>query len=115
MLIGLLALLVCQLAGELLVRLTRVELPGPVVGMVIFLIVLRIAKPSASAPLTRAPSLLLKHLQLLFIPAGVGLIVYLDRLRDNALPLAVGLWGSWLLGLAVTGYVVTVLVRWTRS
>jgi putative effector of murein hydrolase LrgA (UPF0299 family) len=108
---GVLVLLVCQLAGELVVRLLGLEVPGPVVGMVVFLVVLRASRPRPSSGLVRGPSLLLRHLQLLFVPAGVGVIVYLDELRDDALPLAAGLWLSWLLGLAVSGAVVASLAR----
>ena len=37
----------------------------------------------------------------MFVPAGVGIVVYLGTLRESALPLAGGLWASWLTGLAV--------------
>jgi holin-like protein len=108
---GVLTLLGCQLGGEVVVRLFGLEIPGPVVGMLLFLVVLRVRRPRPSSGLVRGPSLLLSHLQLLFVPAGVGVIVYLDELRDNALPLAAGLLLSWFLGLAVTGVVVAALAR----
>jgi holin-like protein len=108
---GVLVLLACQLVGEIVARLFDLEMPGPVVGMVVFLIVLRVRRPRPSSGLVRGPALLLQHLQLLFVPAGVGVIAYLDELRDGALPLAAGLWLSWLLGLAVTGAVVASLAR----
>lgn len=111
---GVLALLACQLVGELVVRLFGLEIPGPVVGMLVFLVVLRVARPRPQSALVRGPSLLLGHLQLLFVPAGVGTIVYLDTLRREALPLAAGLWLSWLLGIAVTALVVVGLDRLTR-
>ena len=110
---GVLALLGCQLVGEVLVRLFGLEVPGPVVGMLVMLLVLRRMRPRPSSALVRGPSWLLGHLQLLFVPAGVGLIVYLDTLRDDVLPLAAGLWLSWLVGLAVTGGVVVALDRLT--
>lgn len=102
MLTGILALLGCQLVGETVVRLSGIEFPGAVVGMVLFLVVLRLRRPADSAPLVRAPELLLRHLHLLFIPAGVGIIVYLDQIREDAVPLAAGLWVSWLVGFVAT-------------
>jgi len=108
---GVLALLACQLGGEVVVHLLGLEIPGPVVGMLLFLVVLRVRRPRPSSGLVLGPTLLLNHLQLLFVPAGVGVIVYLDQLRDDALPLAAGLWLSWLVGLAVTGAVVVTLAR----
>jgi putative effector of murein hydrolase LrgA (UPF0299 family) len=111
---GVLALLGCQLVGEVVVRLFGLEVPGPVVGLLVFLLVLRLARPRPSSALVRGPELLLRHLQLLFVPAGVGIVVYGAELRRDAWPLAAGLWVSWLLGLAVTGAVVATLARLGR-
>lgn len=112
---GLLVLLTCQLLGEVSVRLTGIHFPGPVVGMLLFLVVLRIRKPAETSGLVSAPSLLLRHLHLLFIPAGVGIVVYLDTIRDNAWPLAAGLWVSWLAGFVVTALVAATLLKLSRS
>lgn len=111
---GLLVLLLCQLFGEVVVRLTGLPLPGPVLGMLAFLVVLRVRRPAERSTLVRAPATFLALLQLLFVPAGVGVVVYLSALRDNALPLAGGLWASWLAGIAVTGLVVAGLLRVAR-
>ncbi|WP_183407900.1 CidA/LrgA family protein [Nocardioides marmoriginsengisoli] len=108
---GILALLGCQLAGEVLVRLTGIEFPGAVVGMLLFFVVLRLRRPGDSSGLVAAPKLLLTHLHLLFIPAGVGIVVYLGRIRDDALPLAAGIWVSWLAGFVVTAWVAALLLR----
>lgn len=108
---GLLALLGCQLVGEVAVRLSGIEFPGPVVGMLLFLVVLRIRKPADSSGLVAAPRLLLRHLHLLFIPAGAGIVVYLDRVREDALPLAAGLWVSWLVGFVATAWAASWLLR----
>jgi len=45
------------------------------------------------------------------VPAGVGVVAYVSTLRDDALPIAVAVGVSWLLGLAVVGWTVTLLVR----
>ena len=108
---GLLVLLGCQLVGELAVRLTGIEFPGPVVGMLLFFLLLQRRRPAESSSLVVAPTLLLRHLHLLFIPAGVGIVVYLHRIAEDALQLAAGLWGSWLLGFVVTGLVADRLLR----
>lgn len=108
---GLLVLLGCQLVGELAVRLTDIEFPGPVVGMLLLFLLLQVRRPAATSGLVAAPALLLRHLHLLFIPAGVGVVVYLDRIRDDAWPLAAGLWVSWLVGFVVTAVVADRLLR----
>lgn len=111
MIVGLLWLLSCQLVGELVVRLTGVPVPGPVVGMVLLLVVLRRGRHDDESAVVRAGEFLLAHLQLFFVPAGAGIVVYLGVLRDHALPITVGLLGSWLLGLAAVGWTVTLLAR----
>jgi putative effector of murein hydrolase LrgA (UPF0299 family) len=109
--VGLLWLLGCQLVGEVLVRLTGVPIPGPVVGMVLLLVLLRWRRLQDGAPVVRAGDFLLSHLQLFFVPAGAGVVVYLGVLRQHALPIALGLLGSWLLALAAVGWTVTLLTR----
>ncbi|HNA99344.1 MAG TPA: CidA/LrgA family protein [Marmoricola sp.] len=112
MLLGLIAILTCQLVGEVIVRVLDLPIPGPVLGMVLMLIVLRVRRASPErGPVATAAAPLLKHLQLLFVPAGVGIVVLLEELRADWLPISVALWGSWLLGLVVTGWVVTLLIR----
>lgn len=109
---GLLAILLCQLVGEVIVRTLDLPLPGPVLGMVLMLIALRVRRASPDrGSVAAAAAPMLKHLQLLFVPAGVGIVVLLGELRADWLPISVGVWGSWLLGLLVTGWVATMLIR----
>lgn len=115
MLAGILALLGCQLVGETVVRLTGAPVPGPVVGMLVFLVVLQLRRPADGHPMVRAANLMLRHLNLLYIPAVVGIVVWVGQIRAHALPIAAGLWGSWLLGIVVTGWVVTLLLKVRRS
>lgn len=111
MIVGLLWLLACQLVGEVAVRLTDAPIPGPVVGMVLLFVVLRWRRVGDDSGVVRAGDFLLAHLQLFFVPAGAGVLVYLAVLRAHALPIVVGLLGTWLLGLAAVGWTVTVLMR----
>lgn len=114
MLPGILVLLGCQLVGETAVRLTGIEFPGPVVGMLLFFVLLRYRAPGETSALVRAPELLLRHLHLLFIPAGVGVVVYLEQIGDDAWPLSAGLWVSWLVGFVATALTASWLLRWVR-
>lgn len=111
MLIGLLALLLCQLAGETLVRLTGAPLPGPVAGMLILLALLALRRPDEKSPVLQAADGLLTHLQLLFVPVGVGIITSAAIFRDAPVPLISGLVGAWVVGIVVTGVVAAVLLR----
>ncbi|NYG58820.1 holin-like protein [Nocardioides daedukensis] len=111
MLNGMMWLLGCQLVGEVISRGLDLPVPGPVLGMVLLFIVLQVRRPPADANVLRTSDALLRHLQLLFIPAGVGVVTYLAVLRDDALPIVGGLFLSWLLGLVTVGWLVVLLVR----
>jgi holin-like protein len=108
---GLTWLLACQLAGEVLVRLTDAPVPGPIVGMVLLFVLLQARRAGDDATVVRAADGLLRHLQLLFVPAGVGIVVYLGMLRTDAVPIVVALVGSWLAGLAVVAWTTVLLER----
>ena len=108
---GLAALLACQFVGEVLVAVTGLPVPGAVVGMVLLLGWLQWRRPGADAGVVRAGDALLKHLQLFFVPAGVGVVVYLGVLRDDAWPVTVSLVGSWLAGMLAVGWIVQVALR----
>lgn len=115
MITGLIVLLVCQLAGEVVVRTLDLSLPGPILGMVFLLVVLQLRRPHAKSGLVRAPSTMLSYLPILYVPAGVGVIAHLSRLRADTLPIAGGLLLSWLAGLVVTAAVTALTLRVRRG
>ena len=110
--VGLLVLLGCQLLGELVADTLGLPVPGPVVGLVLLLVWLQVRRPGEDSGLGRVCGALLRHLQLLFVPAGVGVVQYLSVLAGAAVPLAVGLVVSWVLALAVATGVATALLAW---
>ena len=103
-------LLVCQLAGEAVVRIAAVPLPGPVVGMVLLFVVMLVRAPLPAA-ITDTGDMLLKHLSLLFVPAGVGVVQHLDRLGSEGLRLVAVVVLSTVIALAVTALVFAGLAR----
>lgn len=111
MITGLIALLLCQLVGELVVRTLDLPLPGPIVGMVLMLALLLVRRPRSRSGLVRGPQALLRYLPLLYVPAGVGVIAHLSRLGEDAVPIAGGLVVSWLAGLVVTAAVAAGVLR----
>jgi len=113
MVLGLIVLLLCQLVGELVVRTLDVTLPGPVLGMVLYFVVLQVRRPPTDAPLVRGAQTLLRHLPLLYVPAGAGVISYLAVLGGNAVPIAGGLILSWVAGLLVTAGGAALVLRST--
>jgi holin-like protein len=109
MVTGVIALLGCQLAGEFVV----LPVPGPVVGMVFLFVVLQVRRPGPEAGVVRAADLLLRHLSLLFVPAGVGVVQYLPAIAAAALPIVAGLLVSWLAALLVTAAVASAALALT--
>jgi putative effector of murein hydrolase LrgA (UPF0299 family) len=105
-------LLACQLAGEVTVGLTGLPVPGPVVGLALLLAVL-LVRGRAGSELSSTAHGLLRHLSLLFVPAGVGFIAHVDRLGGDLPALAAGIVISTLLTLAVTAGVFLLVSRLT--
>lgn len=115
MIVGLLLILACQLAGEAVVAVTGLPVPGPVVGMLLFLLVLALRRPAPDAPESRAAEALLTHLSMLYVPAGVGVITLLALLRAEWLATVGGLVLGWLAALLAAAFTAAVLLRWTRT
>ena len=109
-------ILVCQLAGEVIVRGLGLPMPGPVVGLLLLLLLL-LARDRfaglACGPLQQdgvesASRGLLANLSLLFVPAGVGVVQKLDLVAAHGSAVAVVLALSVIVTLLVT--VATFLV-----
>lgn len=107
---GLCILLCFQLLGELLVRLLHWPLPGPVLGMGLLLISLGLFK-GLTKHMEDAADGLLGHLALLFVPAGVGVLLYLDAISRHWLALAITLVLSTLITLVVTAASMALVMR----
>lgn len=101
MLNGFLALLLCQLLGELLVLVTGMPVPGPVVGMVLLLLALIVFKRTPDSVRLVSEGLL-RHLALLYVPAGVGLMVHLEMISQYWLAILVALFVSTFITMLVT-------------
>ena len=97
-------LLVCQLAGEAVHRLTGLPLPGSVIGMVLLLAWLAFV-PRERLTLTQVTGWLTAHLSIMFVPAAVGVMEEGAILSRYGLGILVAVVVSTLLTLAVTALV----------
>ncbi len=103
-------ILLCQLAGEVLVRGLALPMPGPVIGMIFLLLLLlgrdrfsRLARgPLRGAGVETASRGLLANLSLLFVPAGVGVVQKLDLVAEHGAAFIAVLAISVLVTLLVT-------------
>ncbi len=110
-------LLGCQLVGELLARALGLPLPGPVLGMVLLFAVLLLRgaawqTTALAQALNQTADFLLKHLSLLFVPAGVGVVQHWALLEAHLLPLLLTLVLSTLLALLAGAGAFMLVRRW---
>jgi holin-like protein len=103
-------LLLFQLAGEVLVKLLAVPLPGPVLGMALLFAALAL-RGGPSEPLRNTANGLLQHLSLLFVPAGAGVMIHFSRIGSEWPAILGALIASTALTLAVTALVLRLLLR----
>lgn len=103
-------LLCCQLAGELIVLVSGLPLPGPVVGMAILFAGL-LVRGEVPDGLQELAAGLLRHLSLLFVPAGVGVLLHLALISTEWLAISLSLVLSTAVTVAVTAGVMVGLQR----
>lgn len=102
-------LLLFQLAGEMLVRLFGLPIPGPVIGMVLLFVTL-LCRDHVGHELRANAAAFLQHMSLLFVPAGVGVMVHVSRVAKEWLPITASLVLSTFAGMAVTAWVILALL-----
>jgi holin-like protein len=106
---GMALLVAGQLVGEAIVVVTGLPLPGAVVGMVLVLLALLLAK-GRLPELRRAGSTMLLLVPLLLVPVSVGIMEQADVLQVNWWPLTMALLVSISAGMIATG----LTIRWLR-
>ena len=99
---GFTLLLLFQLCGEFISRLLDLPIPGNVMGMGLLLLALA-TKAIDIKWLEEAAHLLLSNMDLFFVPAGVGVMVYGDLIAAEWLPITVATVVSTFVVMAVTG------------
>ncbi|MCG5260754.1 CidA/LrgA family protein [Cupriavidus gilardii] len=103
-------LLVFQSVGEVFSYALRLPVPGPVIGMILLFCWLAI-DDRLLAIIQGTTAELLKHLSLLFVPAGVGIMVHGSRIGGEWMPIIVALVLSTWLAIATTALVTRALMR----
>jgi putative effector of murein hydrolase LrgA (UPF0299 family) len=93
-----------QSLGELLSRGLALPFPGPVIGMLLLLVALKL--PMVREPVAACTGFLLSHLSLLFVPVGVGVMTHLGLLGQYGVRMLVVIVLSTWIGLAVTALVL---------
>lgn len=110
---GFTTLLIFQLIGEVGVHTLALPIPGPVVGMFLLFVFLLLRRTLPDS-LDSASTGLLSHLSLLFVPAGVGVIVHLDTLSTEWQSIGLALVLSTFLTMAATAGLMLLVIRLLR-
>ncbi len=107
MLGALTTLLVFQL---LIVQFSGWPVPGPVIGLLLlfFMLVLR---GNLAEPLRDTANGILQHLSLLFVPAGVGVMVHFSRISGEWLPILLAVMVSTAAAIVCGALVMRALMR----
>lgn len=105
-------LLACQLTGEVISAGVNLPVPGPVIGMLILFCGLLI-RGRVPEHLAAVSNTILRHLSLLFVPAGVGVMLHASILAEEWWPISLALVGSAVCTLAVTALALRwLLAKW---
>lgn len=105
MISGLVQILLFQSLGELVSKFALPTLPGPVIGLIL-LIVWLVLRKGINHDLALVADGFSQYLGLLFVPAAVGVVLFLPQLKANALAIVSALVASVILTIATTAMVV---------
>ena len=89
-------------------------IPGPVIGLAILFVGL-LVHGSLPIDLGKAADVLITNLSLLFIPAGVGVLLHAQLIGTDVVPITISLIGSTLLTIAVTGSLMAWMDRSSQT
>lgn len=103
LIVGMTCLLLCQLIGEFAAQWSGLHLPGPVIGLLVFMAPLNL--PWVRRQAADVSDGLLSHLGLLFVPVGVGAIAHLEKFASHGWRIGITLLISTWLSLTVSALV----------
>jgi len=110
MISGLVQILLFQSIGELASKFLLPTLPGPVIGLVLLVLWL-VMRRGMNAELAMVADGFSQYLGLLFVPAAVGVVLFLPQLQANALAIVSALVGSVVLTIGSSALVVRFLSK----
>ena len=110
MIYGLVQILFFQSLGELTSKFLLPTLPGPVIGLILMVLWLVLRK-GINPDLAMVADGFSQYLGILFVPAAVGVVLFLPQLKANALAIVSALVGSVILTIASSALVARLLSK----
>jgi holin-like protein len=105
---GLVQILLFQGFGELASHFFVPRLPGPVIGLMLLLCFF-LVKGKVNPSVEFVALGFSQNLGLLFVPAAVGVILFLPQLKNHWLAITVALFASVIASIAVTALVLRLM------
>ncbi len=93
----------CLAVGELIVWLTGIAIPSSIIGMLLLAALLQ-TKVVKEEWVKGVSDFLISNMGFFFVPPGVALMLYLDIIKAEFIPIAVATVVSTVLVLIVTGW-----------
>ena len=93
----------CLAVGELMVWLTGIAIPSSIIGMLLLAALLQ-TKVIKEEWVKGMSDFLISNMGFFFVPPGVALMLYLDIIKAEFIPIAVATVVSTVLVLIVTGW-----------
>ena len=112
-LIGFLILCLIQYSCNLLVKMTSIPFPAPILGIIVLFVLLQlnIIKREWIEDIC---AFMLKYMPLLFVPLSVGIISYYGIIEKNFLPILINVVGTTTLTLLLTAMFVENVIKYVR-
>ena len=104
----------CLALGEIIVWATGIKLPSSIIGMLLLASFLKM-KWVKLEWVEKISEFLLANLGLFFVPPGVAIMLYLDVIQKELLPIAMATVISTVLVLVVTGHMHQFVVKAERK
>lgn len=93
----------CLAVGELIVWLTDIAIPSSIIGMLLLAALLQM-KAIKEEWVKGMSDFLISNMGFFFVPPGVALMLYLDIIKAEFIPIVVATVVSTILVLIVTGW-----------
>jgi len=103
---GFLQLLIFQAIGELMSKFLIPLIPGPVIGLVLLVAFLK-WRGGVPQKIDLVGGAILQHLGLLFIPASVGVVMFLPLLQEHLMAVSMAL----ILSVVATIWVTAIVLK----
>lgn len=104
----------CLGLGELIVWLTGVKLPSSIIGMLLLALFLQL-KLVKLRWVEGISNFLVKNLGFFFVPPGVALMLYLDIIKAQLIPIVVASVISMVIVIVVTGWIHQLIRRFQNE